>query len=91
MDDSFLARLQCPICKSTLAVAGTDMLKSLNERIEKRQLVNHGGDVIENLLDSALINRDESFAYPMQEMIPTMIAERAIPLDQLANDQLAND
>ncbi len=87
MDDSFLARLQCPISKSPLAQADADLLSSVNSLIEKRELIDNGGNPVEGLLDSALVNDDKSFAYPMQDGIPTMIAERAIPLDQVPKDQ----
>ena len=87
MDDNFLARLQCPISKSRLAEADNDLLDSVNALIEKRELVDNGGNPIEEPLDSALVNDARTFAYPMQDGIPTMIAERAIPMDQINLDK----
>ncbi|MFT5525165.1 MAG: hypothetical protein ACI9HK_003131 [Pirellulaceae bacterium] len=91
MDDSFLARLQCPICKTKLALVDADKLTTLNELIETRKLVDQSGELIEEMLDAALVNEEGSFAYPMQDTIPTLIAERAIPLFQLDTDQLDTD
>ena len=83
MDETFLSRLQCPITKSKLGVADSEQLKTVNARIESGNLKDHAGDAVDEPLNGMLVNADETFAYPMQDGIPTMIAERAIPLQQL--------
>ena len=51
-----------------------------NEQIEKGEIKNRGGKTVENPLDGGLIRKDGAFLYPIDDGIPIMLIDEAIPL-----------
>ena len=81
--DSLLDILRCPDNGETLTVADAATTEKLNDKIDKRQLLDRAGKAITLKVDSALIRKDARYAYAVRDGIPQMIVDEAIPLDQI--------
>ena len=57
----------------------------LNRLIEQQQIRNGDGEVVETMLDQALVTRDGRLAYPVRDGIPVLLAEQGIALVQIEN------
>ncbi len=79
----FLRLVRCPITKSELKPASEPLIRDINTAIENADLCNRLGQSVDQQLESGLINLDGSYLLPIREGIVSMIADQAIPLDQL--------
>lgn len=82
IDKELLEILACPENKSPVHVAEDSIVKTINERIEKRDISNRGGKVVEAPIDGGLIREDGAFLYPIDDGIPIMLIDEAIPLSE---------
>lgn len=80
--DFVLRALRCPRTHSALRLAAAEELASLNAAIESGRICNVSGQPVDERLDGALLNQDQSLAYPIRFAIPVMLAEEAIALTQ---------
>ncbi len=85
MDRKLLDILCCPISKQPLAMVNSAELNALNIAIG-------GGDVRKNdetvqtvLLKQALITRDHKMIYRLEDDIPVLLADEAIPTSQITD------
>ena len=83
MDKYLLTILQCPISKKGLNILKKDQLAKINSAIEGGTLMNHGGILIVEQLDAALITDDGKRIYPVIDDIPVLLEEESISLEQL--------
>lgn len=72
--------LVCPENHTRLSEAPTDLVQKLNEEIAAGRLRNRGGQIVEDKLDGGLIREDGTLLYPVQDNIPVMLLDEAIPL-----------
>jgi uncharacterized protein YbaR (Trm112 family) len=72
--------LVCPETKEKLELAPRDVVKSLNEAIEKGKLKNRAGKPVREPLDEALLRADRAVAYPVRDDIPILLIDEAIEL-----------
>ena len=56
------------------------ILKDLNDRIGRGEVVNRGGKPVEKKIDGGLVREDGAFLYPIEDDIPIMLIDEAIPL-----------
>ena len=77
--------LRCPETRSRLQPARRQLIVALNEAIARRRLHDRLGRLVTRRLENVLINEDESFAYPVFDEIINLLADEAIPLDQLTD------
>jgi len=83
MDKYLLTILQCPISKKGLNILKKDQLAKINSAIEGGALMNHGGILVVEQLDAALITDDGKRIYPVIDDIPVLLEEESISLEQL--------
>ena len=83
MDKYLLTILQCPISKKGLNILKKDQLAKINSAIESGALINHGGILVVEQLDAALITDDGKRIYPVIDDIPVLLEEESISLEQL--------
>lgn len=83
MDKKLLSILCCPITRKGLSLARKDLLAAVNTAIEAGKLQNHDGDVLESVLQEALVTDDGKTLYPIDDGIPVLLEGEAVSLDQL--------
>ncbi len=83
IDRKLLEILVCPVTKQPVSVLAEGKLDSLNRAIEAGQVRNHGGDMVASSLREALITKNGSTIYPVQEGIPVMLENQSIDTVQL--------
>jgi uncharacterized protein YbaR (Trm112 family) len=79
----FLQMLRCPLSRSPLSLADKQLLARVQQAVSQRKIKTRAGDTVTRLPDGGLINQDGSLLYPIYNGIPTLIADEAIPLEQL--------
>jgi len=77
----FLKILACPETKQPLTEADEMVLANFNETIRKGRVRNRGGREVHEVLDGALIRKDQRYLYPVRSGIPVLLTEEAIALD----------
>jgi len=83
VDAELLEILVCPENKTPVKLAEADVVAKANAAIAGGTLKNRAGDVVEEKMDGGLIREDGVYMYPIQDDIPVMLIDEAIPLDQL--------
>jgi len=83
VDKYLLEILRCPITGQNLQTLGRDRLKKLNAAVERGELRYQDGSRIETPLGGALMTANGSTIYRVDDDIPVMLEDRAIPVEQL--------
>jgi uncharacterized protein YbaR (Trm112 family) len=78
-----LAVLCCPETKQDVSVAETGLIAKINQRVERGELKNRGGEKITQKIEGGLIRSDKQYLYPVRQDIPVMLADEAIPLSKI--------
>jgi uncharacterized protein YbaR (Trm112 family) len=77
----FLEILRCPENRTRLHEAPAELLAKLNSAVEKRELKNRSGQLVEKSLDGALVREDNLIAYPVIDQIPILLIDEGIRLE----------
>ena len=85
IDRKLLEILVCPITKVSVQVLGKRKLAALNREIAKGDVRHLDGEVVEAALDEALVTIDGRTVYRVDDGIPVMLEDLAIPTEQLAD------
>ncbi len=80
IDRELLEILACPENKSPVCLADRELIEKVNDLIENGELCNRGGTPVEKPVDGGLVREDGAFMYPIEDNIPIMLIEEAIPL-----------
>jgi len=83
IDKEFLDLLVCPVDRKPLRLADESLLARVNEAIRAERVRNRIGQPVEEPLQAALVREDNALLYPIIDDIPVLLADEAIPLDQL--------
>lgn len=83
LDEHLLDILVCPETREKVALADTELVAKLNQRIGKGALQNRAGHAVKGRIDAALVRADGQYAYVVRDDIPVMLVDEAIPLDQV--------
>lgn len=73
--------LACPETKTPVQAAPESLVRDLNGLIEKGELRNRDGEVINAPMDEGLVREDGTILYPVREDIPIMLIGEGIPLE----------
>jgi len=80
IDQQLLEILVCPDSRQAVHLAEQTLIDTLNARIEQGQILNRKGKQVEKKIDGGLVRQDGAFLYPIQDDIPIMLIDEAIPL-----------
>ena len=83
IDKELLDILACPETKEPVHLAGTGLIEELNALIEQGQVSNRGGGKVAKKVDGGLVREDGAFLYPVEDGIPIMLIDEAIPIGEL--------
>jgi uncharacterized protein len=80
LSGELLSILCCPETKQDLTVADASLVEKINQKIEKRELKNRGGEEVVQKIEGGLVRADKRYLYAVREDIPVMLIDEAIPL-----------
>lgn len=83
IDQELLDILVCPESREKLTLASDDVVDRVNARVTKGTLRNRAGQPVKTPVDGGLVRPDGKFLYPIQDEIPNLLIDEAIPLTQL--------
>jgi uncharacterized protein YbaR (Trm112 family) len=75
--------LVCPETRTRLAAADAALVDRINAAIAAGRLVNRAGQNVERPIQGGLVREDGRMLYPVIDDIPSLLVDRAIPLDQV--------
>ena len=81
IDDQLLEILCCPETKQPVTLVASDVIDRINAKIAGGELVNRGGQKVEEKIDGGLLREDRKFLYPIRDEIPIMLEDEAIPFE----------
>ena len=85
VSDDLLARFRCPVTGDALQWLDDDSLHALNAAIASRTAYNQCGELLERLLDRALINQRGSLVYPLRDGVPILLKQEAITVNAFSS------
>jgi uncharacterized protein YbaR (Trm112 family) len=80
IDQELLEILACPETKEPVHLAEQSLIDELNARIERGELSNRGEKSVTKKIDGGLVRQDGAYLYPIEDDIPVMLIDEAIPL-----------
>jgi uncharacterized protein YbaR (Trm112 family) len=86
IDSDLLDILACPENKTPVKLADQPLIDAINSAIEKGEVQNRGEQKVEQPIDGGLVREDGAYLYPIQDDIPIMLIDEAIPLEGFASD-----
>ena len=85
IDQDLLDILACPENKTPVTLADQSLIDAINSAIEKGEVTNRGGQKAEETIYGGLVREDGAYLYPIQDDIPIMLIDEAIPLEGFAS------
>lgn len=82
VDRNLLDILACPENKTPVKLADQSLIDTINSAIAKGEVKNRRGQKVELPIDGGLMREDRIFLYPIQDAIPIMLIDEAIPLNK---------
>ncbi|MDY7012281.1 MAG: Trm112 family protein [Cyanobacteriota bacterium] len=79
-DREFLNILACPDTKKKVFFAESREISELNARILRGEVTNRANQKVETEITAGLIDEEGNSLYPIEEGIPMMLVDFAIPL-----------
>lgn len=80
LEPEFLQMLRCPKTRKPMRMATESELRHLNRRIADKQLVDASGRARELTVVAGLVPEGEPLLYPIEEGIPILLIDDALPL-----------
>ena len=79
----FLDLMRCPVTGQTVQPAAEDVVDKVNAAIRAGKLTNQINEIVDDTIDAALVNADQTVLFPIRNDIVTMVADELIALNQL--------
>lgn len=83
IDKELLALLVCPKDRTSLSVAGDQLITRINRAIAAGRVKNRAGRLVEQAIDGGLLHADNTLLYPILDGVPLLLADEAISLSQI--------
>lgn len=83
IDEKLIEMLVCPIDRTPLGVADEGTVARLNRAIATGGVKDRAGRPVQHPIKGGLIRADKTLLYPIQDAIPVLLADEAIPLAQI--------
>lgn len=80
IDQELLDILACPENKTPVTLADQALVDKINAAIESGGVTNRGDQKVEKKIDGGLVREDQAYLYPIEDDIPIMLIDEAIPL-----------
>ncbi|MDH4199656.1 MAG: hypothetical protein OEV66_04670 [Spirochaetia bacterium] len=80
MDQDLLNILVCPKTKKKLIMAGSEILESVNKKVQSGKCTDIGGDPVSNTVSEGLYQPDDKIFYMIRDGIPLLIYENGIKI-----------
>jgi uncharacterized protein len=84
VDPELLEILVCPETKKPVHLADDALMERVNRAVSEGRLVTRGGRTLTERLEAGLVRSDGRLLYPIQDGIPVMLIDEALPLDTVA-------
>ena len=84
IDKELLDILACPEDKTPVRLADQALIDEINRRIDKGLVKNRAGNGVEKAIDGGLVREDNAYLYPIEDDIPIMLIDEAIPLEGIS-------
>jgi len=81
VDPELLKILVCPETHAPVRLAETELLETINTRIQAGEQRNHQGDPVEKPIAEGLVREDGKCLYIVEDSIPNMLIDERIDLD----------
>ncbi len=85
IDKELLDILCCPESKAELKILEKERIEAINNQIAAGKVKYKDGKEVDKPLQEALITVDEKTIYRVDDEIPIMLVEMAIPAEQLGD------
>lgn len=79
--EELLNILCCPETKQPVFWADQNLIDEINIRIQQGKVHNRSGRHVEHPIDGGLICKGGTYLYPIQEGVPILLIDEAIPLN----------
>lgn len=83
IENRLLEILVCPVTKSSLRLADPELVERLNLAIGEGRIVDRTNKKVEVPVEAGLLCEGDQFFYRIEDDIPVMLPEEAIPLSQI--------
>jgi len=83
MNDDLLRDICCPATRQSLRLAESSVVDRVNAGIAADGLKNHGGTLVEDRIDAALMREDGEVIYPVRGSTPVLLVAEAISIRDL--------
>ena len=84
IDQELLDILACPENKTPVHLADQALIDEINSKIETGEVKNRGGAAVLKKIDGGLVREDGAYLYPIEDDIPIMLIDEAIPLSDFS-------
>ena len=84
VDPDLLSILVCPENKTSLELVEGETIERLNALRESGELKNRSGNAVEEAFEAGLLREDGKYLYMIQQDIPIMLIDEAIPMEGLS-------
>ncbi|MGH8171762.1 MAG: Trm112 family protein [Rhodanobacteraceae bacterium] len=85
IDKRLLDILCCPVTRTPVRLLSGAELEALNRAIESGSLKTEAGSALQSAATAGLITRDGRTIYRIEDDIPVMLADEAIPASQIVD------